>query len=62
MNEDLVLIKKLEALRIQHRELDEQIKDAALDEFSRKRLQKTKLALRDQIQELERELYPDVIA
>lgn len=62
MNEDLLLIKQLEGLRLEHRDLDDKIKTNGIDEFTRKRLQKTKLALRDKINELERILYPDVIA
>jgi hypothetical protein len=62
MNEDLLLLKQLEDMRNEHRQLDMRVKDHALDEFTRKRLQKTKLALRDKIQELERILYPDAIA
>ena len=62
MNEDLQLIKRLEYFRAQHRELDQKIKETALDEFSRKRLQKEKLMLRDQIMRLEQIVYPDVTA
>lgn len=62
MNEDLLLIKQLEALRIEHRDLDEKIKNPLLDEFSRKRFQKMKLALRDEIRKLELLLYPDITA
>jgi len=62
MNEDLQLIKRLEYFRAQHRDYDDKIKDPALDEFSRKRLQKEKLALRDQIMRLEHLVYPDVTA
>ena len=62
MNEDLLLLKKLEALRLEHRTLDERIKNEVLDEFTRKLYQKKKLALRDKIQELEQVLYPDAIA
>lgn len=62
MNEDLMLIKRLEALRLEHRELDDQIQTNGLDEFTRKRLQKTKLALRDEIMKLEQVVYPDIIA
>ena len=62
MNEDLLLIKRLEALREEHRGLDEQIKNSALDEFTRKRLQKMKLFLRDEITKLEQVIYPDIIA
>ena len=49
MNEDLLLIKRLEALRAEHRELDEKIKDNGMDEFTRQRLKKTKLTLREEI-------------
>lgn len=62
MNEDLLLLKQLESLRIQHRELDEKIKINGLDEFTRKRLQKMKLHLRDEIIKLEQLVYPDIIA
>ena len=62
MNEDLLLIKRLEALRAEHREFDEKIKDPALDEFTRKRFQKQKLFLRDEITKLEQVVYPDIIA
>ena len=62
MNEDLQLIKRLEYFRALHSELDEKIKETALDEFSRKRLQKEKLSLRDQIMRLEQIVYPDVTA
>ena len=61
MNEDLQLIKRLEYMRAQHREMDEKIKETA-DEFSRKRLQKEKLGLRDQIMRLEHLVYPDATA
>lgn len=49
-------------MRLEHRELDQMIKQNSLDEFTRKLCQKKKLALRDKIQELERMLYPDAIA
>jgi hypothetical protein len=62
MNEDLELIKKLEFLREHHRELDQKIKEDALDEFTRKRLQKEKLHMRDEIYKLEQYVYPDIIA
>ena len=62
MNEDLLLFKRLEAMRLEHRELDQRIQLNSLDEFTRKLFQKKKLALRDKIQELERMLYPDAIA
>ena len=62
MNEDLLLLKRLESLRFEHRELDERIKFNSLDEFSRKLLQKKKLQLRDEMHKLERMLYPDAIA
>ena len=62
MNEDLLLIKQLESLRAQHRDFDEKIKEPALDEFTRKRFQKMKLFLRDEIMKLEQVVYPDIIA
>ena len=62
MNEDLILIKRLESLRAEHRELDDMIKQDTLDEFSRKRYQKLKLSMRDEIIKLEHEIYPDIIA
>lgn len=62
MNEDLVLIKKLEYLRGKHREIDAQINQQVIDEFSRKRMQKEKLSLRDQIAYIEQILYPNATA
>lgn len=62
MNEDLLLIKRLEALRAEHRDLDMRIKGEAMDEFSRQRYQKMKLHMRDEIAKLERLVYPDIIA
>lgn len=65
MNDDIVLIKQLDELREQHRQLDEEIK--ALDggwqgEMQLARLKKRKLQLRDMITTLETEMYPDVPA
>jgi hypothetical protein len=62
MNEDLLLIKRLESLRQQHRELDDKIMHNGLDEFTRQRLKKTKLQLRDEIIKIEQVVYPDIIA
>lgn len=62
MNEDLLLIKKLESMRAQHRDLDDKIKTNGLDEFTRQRLKRTKLQLRDEINKLEQVVYPDIIA
>lgn len=62
MNEDLLLIKELEALKMQHRELDNQINEGNLDEFTLRRFKQNKLALRDKISMLERIIYPDIIA
>jgi len=62
MNEELLLLKQLESFRLEHREIDDKIKNNSLDEFTRILLKKKKLALRDKIQEIERRVYPDVIA
>lgn len=62
MNEDLIKIKELESLRLQHRDLDSLINEGHFDEFTLRRYKQQKLALRDQIMQLERILYPDIIA
>jgi len=62
MNEDLLILKRLDSLRIQHRELDTKIKDNGLDEFSKQRLKRMKLQMHDEIVKLERIVYPDIIA
>ena len=66
MSKQEELKKKLEELRVQHRDLDDQI--AALqaagghDHLQIQRLKKQKLALKDQIAKLESALVPDIIA
>jgi hypothetical protein len=62
MNEDLMLIKQLESLRAQHKQVDDRIDHEALDEFTRQRLKRERLHLREKISELERTVYPDIIA
>lgn len=62
MNEDLLLIKKLESMRAHHREIDERIKLNGLDEFTRQRLKREKLQLRDEINKIEQIVYPDITA
>lgn len=58
--------RKLEDLRIEHRDLDDVITrlslDAPFDQLQLKRLKKRKLALKDQIAMLESSLVPDIIA
>ncbi len=65
MDEELILIKRLDTLREKHRELDEKIKNTPgveLDPLSLMRLKKEKLSLRDEIARIERIVYPDIIA
>jgi hypothetical protein len=66
MEEDLVLIKKLEALTLHHQELDALIDklngEKFKDEFQLHRLKKEKLQLRDAISKLQDAIYPDIIA
>ncbi|NBO19497.1 MAG: hypothetical protein EBV03_09805 [Proteobacteria bacterium] len=62
MNQDLLYIKKLESMRADHRAIDEKIQAGDVDEFTMRRLQKVKLFMRDKIYELERMVYPDIIA
>jgi len=64
---DLEVIKaKLEALRIEHRDLDEVIdrliEKPPFDQLQLQRLKKRKLGLKDQILRLESQLIPDIIA
>ena len=64
---DLDAIKaKLEALRIEHRDLDEVIdrliEKPPFDQLQLQRLKKRKLGLKDQITRLESQLIPDIIA
>ncbi len=66
MNEKEALIKQIEELRGQHRELDEVIarlaEEAAGNQIELQRLKKRKLMLKDQITVLEDEILPDIIA
>ena len=64
MNEELMLEKRLDILRLRHRELDEQIKELnpRIDAFMYARLKKEKLSLRDEISHIESVLFPDIVA
>lgn len=66
MDEKLALIKQLEELRDQHRELDEVIArltlEATANPIELQRLKKRKLMLKDQIAALKDEILPDIIA
>ncbi len=65
MNDEIVLVKQLDELKDQHRQLDLEIQDlmaSGEDEMSIARLKKRKLQLRDQIMTLEVEIYPDMPA
>ena len=57
---------KLEALKIEHRDLDEVIErlleKPPFDQLQLQRLKKRKLGLKDQILKLESQLIPDIIA
>ena len=64
---DVEAIKtKLQALRVEHRDLDEVIdrliERAPFDQLQLQRLKKRKLGLKDQITKLESKLIPDIIA
>ncbi len=66
MDEVEVLRVKLEVLRREHRDLDEAIHALEArgpsDALTVRRLKKQKLALRDQIRQIEDRLLPDIIA
>jgi hypothetical protein len=66
MDQEIVLVKQLEDLKEQHRQLDHEIRcmeqDPARNELLVARHKKQKLALRDKIIDLESALYPDVPA
>lgn len=64
MNDEIALLKRLEILREKHRALDESIDQASVqfNQLQLHRLKKERLALRDQIGQLEELLYPDIIA
>ncbi len=66
MDDELQLIKKLEALNNHHKELDQMIGTLMLekykDEFQLHRLKKEKLQVRDEICKLQDTIYPDIIA
>lgn len=66
MDEELQLIKKLESLNLEHKELDQMI-DALnaedfKDVFKLHQLKKKRLNLRDEICKLQDAIYPDIIA
>ncbi|MDB5679422.1 DUF465 domain-containing protein [Sphingomonas bacterium] len=64
--EDAQIVKRLDALRTEHRDLDSAIDALRLmgsgDQLQIARLKKRKLALRDEIAMLEDQLIPDIIA
>jgi hypothetical protein len=57
---------KIEALRVEHRDLDVVIdrlaRDPEVDELQLRRMKRRKLLLKDQITLLERQLVPDIRA
>ncbi len=66
MNHEDVLRVKLEALRHEHRDLDEAIdalgERVTVDQLTLRRLKSQKLRLKDEISRIEDELTPDIIA
>ena len=64
--DDTQIAKRLEILRIEHRDLDSAIAalfdSGSTDQLQLARLKKRKLRLRDEIAMLEDQLVPDIIA
>ncbi len=64
--DDSQIAKRLEILRVEHRDLDSAIaallETGSTDQLQIARLKKRKLRLRDEIGMLEDELIPDIIA
>ena len=66
MTDTEALRRKLEELRVEHRDLDDVIsrlsESAPMSQIQLQRLKKRKLMLKDQIARLESKLLPDIIA
>jgi hypothetical protein len=64
--EDNEILRRLEFLRTEHRDLDAAIaallSSGSVDQLQAARLKKRKLRLKDEIASLEDELIPDIIA
>lgn len=64
--DDSLIAKRLEVLRVEHRDLDSAIgaliEAGSSDQLQLARLKKRKLRLRDEIAVLEDQLIPDIIA
>ncbi len=66
MDDTKALRKKLSELKAEHRQLDDEIAglsvDRPFDQLEIQRLKKRKLALKDEIIQVENRLLPDIIA
>lgn len=66
MSDQEALRQELAELELEHRDLDDVIarliERAPYDQLQLQRLKKRKLILKDQIAQVEAELYPDIIA
>ena len=66
MNDTKALRKKLSELKVEHRQLDDEIaglsKDRPFNQLEIQRLKKRKLALKDEILQVGNRLLPDIIA
>lgn len=64
--EAAIIARKIEVLKLEHRDLDEIIEklsaDPIRDELQIRRLKKRKLLLKDQLAQLESQLVPDIPA
>jgi len=64
--EQIAIMKRLEELRVEHRDLDDIIQrltlDPLVDQLQLRRMKKRKLNLKDMISRLESKLIPDIEA
>ena len=66
MNDEIVLSKRLDSLRMKHQEIDDEIdsltRENYYDQLQVARMKKERAQLRTMMSQIEAQLYPDIIA